>query len=195
MAQNSPEDPLEVAEEVLVLRCQLGDRPAFAALLTRWLTPLHRYLWSVCGTREGADELAQEVWLRVLRGLPALREAARFRAWLFGIAHRVLATARVGHPLAAPAEATAEGADIPMDAEWREDPAAAARLDAQALAHGLSHLPLSEREVVTLFYLEGMPLTEVAQALAIPIGTVKSRLFRARSALRALLAPASELMS
>lgn len=195
MAQNSPVSLLEPAEEALVIRCQLGDRQAFAALLTRWLTPLHRFLWSVCGSRDGADELAQEVWLRVLRGLPTLRDAARFRAWLFGIAHRVLADVHSARHLSPDAAEDAAAAELRTDSEWQQDPAAAGRLDAQALAHGLSHLLLQEREVLTLFYLEGMSLAEVATVLAIPIGTVKSRLFRARSAMRALLAPASESMS
>ena len=67
------------------------------------------------------------------------------------------------------------------------DPAATPRLDALALADGLSQLPAAEREVVTLFHLEGLPLTEVASVLAIPVGTVKSRLSRTTQQMRATL--------
>lgn len=187
-----PASPLDLTpgDEALVIRCQLGDRRAFADLLARWLQPAHRYLWDNCGSQEGADELAQDVWLRVLRGLPALRDAARFRSWLFGIAHRVLVDGRRTPP--------SERTESDEDAEPRPgdvddcDPAAARQLDAQALAHGLATLSGAEREVVTLFYLEGLSLAEVASVLAIPPGTVKSRLLRARQSLRCVLADPQE---
>jgi RNA polymerase sigma factor (sigma-70 family) len=77
-------------DEWLVLRCQLGEREAFDRLIARWHPLLWRYAVRLTNDSDTAADVVQEVWLRVLRGLPALRDAARFRAWLFGIARRVL---------------------------------------------------------------------------------------------------------
>ena len=77
-------------DEWLVLRCQLGEREAFDPLIAKWHPLLWRYSVRLTNDVDAAADVVQEVWLRVLRGLPALRDAARFRAWLFGIARRVL---------------------------------------------------------------------------------------------------------
>ncbi len=171
----------EQADELLVVRCQLGERAAFDELIRRWLGPLRRYLLRVTGDADSADELAQDIWLRVLHGFGRLRESAKFRSWLFGIAHRTLIDRlrlRYANQIDANTEfAEIAGADIGSD-----------RTDAlRELERGLKLLPVAEREVLTLFYLEELALSEVGVVLAVPIGTVKSRLFRARNLLRQLL--------
>jgi len=165
-------------DALLAVRCQLGERDAFDELIRRWAEPLRRYVRRVAGDAGAADELVQDIWLGVLQGIRRLQDPARFRAWLFGIAHRRLMD-RLRERYAAPdsagesAEETAAGLPDPdRDLEARE------------LERGLQRLPAFEREVLSLFYLEELSLAEVAQALAIPVGTVKSRLFRARKLLR-----------
>ncbi len=168
----------ERADALLVLRCQLGERQAFDALIHRWSAPLHHYALKLCNDSDLAHDLTQEVWLRVLQGLSRLRDATRFRPWLFGIAHRVFMD-RLRSRYAMPVEAGQDLAQIPAagDEPESED------LE-RMLKLGLGSLPLVEREVLTLFYLEELPLAEIASALEIPVGTVKSRLFRARTMLR-----------
>ena len=75
-------------DELLVVRCQLGERPAFDDLIDRWHAPLWKYARRLTGSDDAAQEVAQDVWLRVLRGIHRLRDGARLRAWLFGIARR-----------------------------------------------------------------------------------------------------------
>ena len=167
----------ERADALLVLRCQLGERQAFDALIQRWSAPLHRYALKLGNDSDLAHDLTQEVWLRVLQNLSRLRDVSRFRPWLFGIAHRVFMD-RLRSRYATPVDAGYDIEQVPAgDGREGED------LE-QALALGLVSLPLVEREVLTLFYLEGLPLAEIASVLEIPIGTVKSRLFRARTLLR-----------
>ena len=125
-----------------------------------------------------ADELVQDIWLRVLQGIGCLQEPAKLRAWLFGIAHRRVMD-RLREQYAAPvtdgADPDALAAD-PIDLDLA--------FDIRDVERGLQLLPALEREVLSLFYLDELPLAEVAQVLAVPTGTVKSRLFRARKLLR-----------
>lgn len=165
-------------DTLLVVRCQLGERAAFDALISRWTLPLHRYAFKLAQDRDVADDLVQDVWLRVLRGLGRLREPERFRPWLFGIAHRTFADRlRIQYRL-------------PIDPHTALDtlPAldgGALQIDREQLVHdGLDALPVIEREVLTLFYLEELQLTEIAVVLDVPLGTVKSRLHRARQLFR-----------
>jgi len=167
---------LSLDDQLLVVRCQLGERAAFDALVRRWAGPLHRYARRLADDADLARDLTQDVWLRALQGLSRLRDATQFRAWLFGIAHRV-AMDRLRSRYAMPLDTTDALDGLAAEADGDDS-------DIVHLANGLSLLPLAEREVLTLFYLEELPLTEIASALSIPLGTVKSRLFRARHLLR-----------
>ncbi|SDX96398.1 RNA polymerase sigma-70 factor, ECF subfamily [Amycolatopsis xylanica] len=162
-------------EALLVVRCQLGERDALAELVRRWHTPLWNYLRRMVNTAELADDLTQETWVAVLRGLPRLKEAERFAPWLFTIARRSLLN-RLREDYRVPPE--------PEPPVVAGDPV----LDRVELLAGLAGLPLLEREVLVLFHLHDLSLADCAAVLDVPAGTVKSRLFRARGMLRARLA-------
>jgi RNA polymerase sigma factor (sigma-70 family) len=165
-------------DELLAIRCQMGDRAAFDDLIERWQRPLWTYVRRLVGDDEAAGEVIQDVWVRVIRGVAGLRDPAKLRAWLFGIARRTLMD-RLREQYARPSEPDIDVNDIPADTSTDE-----AEEDLQALEDSLARLPIVEREVLTLFYLEELSLNEVAEALAVPVGTIKSRLFRARQMLR-----------
>lgn len=173
----------EYADELLVVRCQLGERAAFDALVERWAGSLRRYSLKLSNDPELADDLTQDIWLRVLQGLGRLRDAGQFRPWLFGIAHRTFMD-RLRIRYAMPVDAGVDLHELAAVEDAGPDP----DLE-RALATGMAALPVVEREVLTLFYFEELSLAEIASALAIPVGTVKSRLFRARSLLRASITP------
>ncbi|HET9862903.1 MAG TPA: RNA polymerase sigma factor [Steroidobacteraceae bacterium] len=173
---NTTRDPR--ADALLAIRCQLGERDAFDALIARWHEPLWRYLRTLASSSEVADDLSQDTWLRVLRSIAALRDASRLRPWLFGIARRVAMDRlrfRYAHPTADLAEiddmAAAE-ADIALES------------DLATLQSALDALPVSDRETLTLFYLRELTIEQIATLLQAPTGTIKSRLFRARELLR-----------
>jgi RNA polymerase sigma factor (sigma-70 family) len=175
-------DP-ERADQLLVIRCQLGERAAFDDLIRRWSGSLHRYALKLSNDPELANDLTQEVWLRVLQGLGKLRDAAQFRAWLFGIAHRTFMD-RLRTRYAIPVDT-----GVDLDALAAADAVGDDEDLERALAAGMASLPIVEREVLTLFYLEELSLADIAGALGIPVGTVKSRLFRARTLLRKHIVP------
>jgi RNA polymerase sigma-70 factor (ECF subfamily) len=162
-----------MTDELLVLRCRLGERAAFTELVHAWHGRVWRYARRMLDA-QSADDVTQDVWLAVIRGLPRLKEPARFAPWLFTIARRVVAD-RLRQEYAL-AEGTWEEqvADDPVDA----------LLDRAELVAGLSDLPVREREILVLFYLADLSVEDCAQVCAIPVGTVKSRLVRARRMLR-----------
>lgn len=166
------------ADELLAIRCQLGEREAFDALIARWHEPMWRYLRRLTNSDDAASDLTQETWLRVLRGIVSLREPAHLRAWLFGIARRVaMDRMRRQYTQSVDHEAVLEelpGSDEDMDLE----------ADLTALETGLDGLPWRERETLALFYLRELSVDQIATLLTVPPGTVKSRLFRARKLLR-----------
>ena len=168
-------------DEWLVVRCQLGERLAFDELIERWSEPIWKYVRRLTNTDDTADEIVQNVWLRVLRGITRLRDGSKLRAWLFGIARRALMD-RLREQYAAPdlSDIDVTGLPAPTDNAGSED----IETDLAAVQHELARLPMVEREVLTLFYLQELSLGEVAEVLGVPVGTVKSRLFRARRRLR-----------
>lgn len=169
------------ADELLAVRCQLGERAAFDALIARWHEPLWRYLRRLSGSDDTARDLAQDTWLRVFRGIAKLREPARVRPWLFGVARNVaMDRLRAQYAVGSPANVDLE--DLPAageDVNLEEELA--------TLESGLATLPIVERETLTLFYLRELSLEEISGLVEVPVGTVKSRLFRARQMLRRAL--------
>lgn len=173
-----PAGPESLADELLAVRCLLGEPAAFDELVDRWHVPLWRYLRRLSRDDGAAAEVLQDVWVRVLRALPALREPARLRAWLFGIARRA-AMDRFR-------ERYADAVSSPIDPETVAAPEedADVREAIEAMHDALTTLPWQEREALVLFYLDELSLAETADVLAVPVGTVKSRLFRARRSLK-----------
>ncbi len=166
------------ADELLAIRCQMGERAAFDALIARWHEPLWRYLRRLANSDDIAGDLAQDTWVRVLRGMGALREPAKLRPWLFGIARRVAMDRLRFQYVRRGAE------DVDLDDLPGDEPALELEADAAALDGALAALPVADREMLTLFYLRELSLAEIATMLSVPIGTVKSRLHRARQELR-----------
>lgn len=171
--------PETVRQELLVVRCQLGEREAFDELAERWHLPIWRYVRRLLGRDDEAEEVTQEVWLRILRGILALQEPERLPAWIFTIARRtVMDRLRVRY---------AQAPFVPIEEEpsarlGTEEPDLA-WMDEEVLERALLELSPMEREVLVLFHLRELTLREVAEVLGVPSGTVKSRLSRARLAL------------
>lgn len=170
-------------DELLVIRCQLGEPEAFDALVLRWHPPLARYIKGLLPGDHAADDVVQELWMGVLRGIPRLREPGALAPWLFSIARRAVMT-RLRQRYAASVEVAIASADDFGAEDILPD---SAEDDWTTLERHLDRLPVVEREVLVLFYLKEMSLQELSAVLAIPVGTVKSRLHRARRQLRALV--------
>jgi RNA polymerase sigma-70 factor (ECF subfamily) len=155
----------------------LADRDASIA---GWIPSLRRYALGLTGNREAADDLVQETMERAWRRLAFWRGEGELRAWLFSILHNAFVD-RVRADKRSPTQPLAEGDDLPARAT-QED-----LLHVRDLDRALAQVPPDQREVLLLVSVEQMSYAEVARALGIPIGTVMSRLSRARARLRAVL--------
>ncbi len=169
------------ALERLVIRCQLGDAQALDRLVLDWHPAVYRYSLSFVRAPGEADEVCQNVWLGVLRGLPGLREHASFAPWLFGVARRSAFDWMRARRRGLPEE------PWPADLDPREPDEGHSSFDRGALNAGMAHLAPLEREVILLHYFEELPIDQISAAIGAPAGTVKSRLHRARRKLRAQL--------
>ena len=172
-------DPAD--DELLAIRCQLGEPAAFDDLIARWHAPLWSFVRRLAGSDDSAQEIFQDVWVRVIRGIPQLRDGARLRAWLFGITRRTLMDHLRQEYARSPT------VDVDVDGLASEAPGVEDVENLEELERALVGLPIIEREVLTLFYLQELSLSEVADALKVPVGTVKSRLFRAKRLMRQAL--------
>lgn len=167
-------------DEYLVTAARAGDRKAFAALVLRWQAKLAAHACRLTGDPDLARDAAQDGWVEIARGLPALSDAQAFPAWAYRIVTRRCAksigAARRRRALAAALEAEppSPSAEIEID-----DQMATERLRA-----GIRALPADQRAAVALFYFEELSVAEAAVALDVPAGTVKTRLMHARRKLR-----------
>lgn len=164
----------------LAAAAQAGDRAALAQLAGRWQPRFLAHAWRLLGDADLARDVAQEAWIEILRGLGALDDAAAFPAWAMRIVTRRSAKAigrRQRHRATLEALAR-EPAPPPLgnDGERRADHA--------AVLAAIEDLPSGHRAALGLFYLEEMRVAEIAVALDVPTGTVKTRLMHARAMVR-----------
>jgi RNA polymerase sigma-70 factor (ECF subfamily) len=175
----------EPLDELTLRRAQRGDEPAWRALIERYRAPVHAVIWRLLAGRQRhrVEDLVQETFVRVLRALPEFDPAgpASLATWMLTIATR-LALNELRRP--EHAALTDEPAAALGD---RADAAAERKRLAAAIQHGVAQLPAPQRAVFVLREYHDLDYAEIADALEVDIGTVKSRLSRARGALRAHL--------
>lgn len=167
-------------ERLLVLRCQTGDATAFAELVERYQPRLHYFLRKLLGETHRAEDVLQDVWLDVFRSLARLKDAGAFPAWLYRIARdRAFREFRRPTPAYQPLDAV-DVADDSGDEDFSAE-------DAAAVHTALDRLPPEQREALLLRFLEGMRYEEIARVTGSPVGTVRSRLYYGKQALRRIL--------
>ena len=166
--------------QFLVLRCQAGDEDAFTTLFRRFGPRTLAYLRGLVG--DDADDVQQEVWLSVYRHLASLANPGAFRTWLFQTTrHRagdLLRRRKRGELVGADETGGTGGTDAMDDGEF----------DGIELETIAAQLPSGQREVLLLRYGNDLSYGEIALVTGCPVGTVKSRLFAAHRAVRAIIA-------
>ena len=179
----------QVLTELLVLRAQGGQRDAIGLLVRMWHERLLRHARRTTCAEDAALDVMQEAWLDICRGLYQLDDPARFGPWAYRIVtrrcagwvnkqqrRRLIEQAHIEQAQAnEPGERTSE-----VDAIARSDTADAVRA-------ALRRLPAEQQAILELRYVEGFGIEQIATALGIAAGTVKSRLFHARQHLRDVL--------
>lgn len=147
------------------------------------------YLYRLAGSTSAAEDLSQEVFLTALRKGSQIRDPEKVRAWLLAVARNAYLASRR-------ASQTLPTVELPEPAEIADDDAAGEHwaFDEERLQETLAELPDDYRVVVLMFYFEELSYREIAEHLRLPIGTVMSRLSRAKAQLRIKLAGATAVM-
>jgi RNA polymerase sigma factor (sigma-70 family) len=172
-----------ITDELLVKHCVEGsDRQSFRLLYRRYQDRVRQILYQMCDPI-GLDDLVQEVFLRAWKGLPKFRHSSQFSTWLYRIAWNVASDRRQTL-----AQDRSRLQTIAQNISTQHNDPDLMQLHYQDLVRkGLSSLSEEHRSVLVLHDLEELPQKEVAEILEIPVGTVKSRLFHARSGMRKFL--------
>jgi len=174
----------QIFDELLVLRCQGGDREAMKELIDRWHDRLRRIVGRLTEGHADGEDLTQIVWMTVVRKLGRLKDPATFPQWLYRIAtakcadwtRRRQRTRKMRETVNAELSTTLiePSGDLKQDRE-------------RMVQLALTRMEPEQKTIMTMFYLDEMSVASIAGALGIPVGTVKSRLFHARNELRTQL--------
>ena len=173
--------PETIYDEWLVLRAQDEDAEALRILTLRWHGRLVRHAIHLTGNRDAASDVAQESWLAIVKGLRKLNDPARFPAWAFRIVSNKSADwvrTRVRDRPDQPPKPPEPSRDASSQSQLEHHE------DIVQLRRALRELSAEHRAALSLHYLDGLSILEIAESLNIPPGTVKSRLHHARSRLR-----------
>jgi RNA polymerase sigma factor (sigma-70 family) len=175
-------DQKAIYQELLALRCRRGDSAALEELVRTWEKRLHYFIRQLVNHEQDAWDILQQTWLRVLRGIRSLKDPQCLTPWLYLIARN----AAFNH--ARLQAAYRAGLEEHPEVDWAVEDQEGFALDQAEQVHvAMQRLSLPHREVLTLFFLEDLAIAEIAEIVGAQPGTIKSRLFYARQALRRIL--------
>jgi RNA polymerase sigma-70 factor (ECF subfamily) len=183
----------------LVARCKKGERGAFDDLMRRYEKKVYNFAFRLCGNYDEANDVASETFVRVFNALGNFRGDSSFITWLFRITTNVYLDEKK-RQRARPAQSLEEIIELEETTVRRqiEDPSPTPseqvehheRVD--MLQNAINSLPDYQRMMIVMYHTENRSYEEIAEMLDLPIGTVKSRLNRARLSLREKLEPLRE---
>jgi RNA polymerase sigma-70 factor, ECF subfamily len=186
---DTPENPRQEAsinaasDEQLMLAFSSGSAEAFTELFARYKQPIFGFFRRRVLDRARAEELTQETFLAVVHAAPRYQARALFRTYLYAIGSKLLRSYR--------RKAAFRGAFLVRATRQCEPPVRNTTEEEVSLRQAIEKLDRTDREVLLLREFEELSYTEIAELLHLPLNTVRSRLFRARTALRELLASRS----
>lgn len=160
-----------------------GDIDAFESIVERWQGPLVNLAYRYCRNRGEAEEMAQEAFMKIFKGLGKWRQDSRFSTWLYAVASNHYRSAmRRRRPVWADMETVEQlvpGGDRSQEADQTSQ--------AEAIRRAVASLPPKYRDVTVLYYFQDEDLAETSRIMSLPPGTVKARLHRARKMLETKL--------
>ena len=183
-----------VTEQELVSAAKAGDQQAFEQLVQDNQNRIYSLAVRLAGDREEAFDLAQEAFVKAWQGLPAFQGESSFATWIYRLATNVcidyLRKQKRRRQVESEVSLDDEELSWTEPADWSQDPHRQLERSEQgrALARGLEALPEQQRQILVLRELSGLSYQEIAEKLNLDLGTVKSRIARARMALRKILA-------
>ncbi|HVA33316.1 MAG TPA: sigma-70 family RNA polymerase sigma factor [Candidatus Baltobacteraceae bacterium] len=176
----------EIADGDLVAMTLRGNPDAFATLVGRYDRAVYHLAYRTLHDVEEARDATQEAFFKAFRSLRTFKPGAKFSTWIFAIAYHACCD-RLNRRKRYSNDELPDRADAAPGPEQQ----AIALDEAQRLRAAIEALPEKYRAVITLYHLQGRQYEEIAEVLGLPMGTVKTHLFRAKEALRKLLTPAS----
>ncbi len=187
------------ADAVLVLRCQANDIEAFDEIVTLYKDGIYNYIWRMVSSREDAEDLAQDVFVRAYGAIKTFRRESNLRTWLYRIATNLCVDKYRRRGLE-------KQLFVPIEQSRKDDDGHSQTLDLPDVSNepqriyenaelqmeiqrALMNMPDKLRSALLLFDFEGLSYEEIAETVNCPVGTVKSRIFNARVQLRDMLRP------
>ena len=192
--------PEKLSNYDLILRCQAAGQPeksAFVELLRRYQSHVDRLLYHLAPDWQDRADLSQEVWIRVYRNVGRLKDPKKFKGWLSRITTNLFydelrKRKRVRRPLSLDNKFKTQDGEISWDVP-SDDPSPDDDLATQEfyehLKGAIAQLPEAFRTTIVLREIEGLPYEEIAEMTGVSLGTVKSRIARARAKLQEMLKP------
>ena len=176
----------------LVERCRANDETAFNEVVTRYKAKVYNYIYRMTGSSDDAEDLTQEVFIRMYTSIDSFRSQSSLNTWLFRIASNLCVdrfrrgkNRTAAYSLDEPVlGGETEGRHEVPDTTYEPHRLLENVEMAEQIQHALAQLPEKLRATLILHDVEGMPYEEIAQVVGCPLGTVKSRLFNARMQLR-----------
>jgi len=179
----APINPAEHVDDQALVAAALGGRPAaFGTLVERYDRAIYHLAYRTLRDQEEARDVAQEAFFKAYRSLRTFKPGAKFSTWIFSITYHACCD-RLARRKRYSNEELPERADQAAGPEAE----AIASDEARRLRAAIEALPEKYRTVITLYHLQGRQYDEIAQVLGMPMGTVKTHLFRAKEQLRRLL--------
>jgi RNA polymerase sigma-70 factor (ECF subfamily) len=172
------------SDQALVDRARQGDQESIRLLVEKYERRVIGLAWGLLGSRQDAEDVAQEAFLRAFRGIGAFRGQSSFRTWLFQIA---INAARTYRRTREGRHEDARGGAMDFDATPAAGSLERAVIARDRVRRALATLPAELREAVVLRDVNGLDYREIAEALDVPMGTVESRIFRGRARLKQAL--------
>jgi len=177
-----------ISNAILVLKCQRRDEKAFREIVNRWEPRLYYYLRRIVENENDVWDILQETWLAVFQNIRKLQEPLKFSTWLYKIGHnKAVNLLRKENRYIQMKEEQAK--------DYRENDNSVINVKERTeIVHKmLDKLKLAHSEVLTLYFLEGFSISEMAQIIGISEGTAKSRLYYAKNKLYEVLKGANDV--
>ena len=172
----------QIYDELLVVKCQQGDKEAFNELVGRWQQRLWHYAFKVTGSEPAAWDILQETWFAIIKGIRKLNDAAVFPRWAFRIVNNKCIDWLRKNQLQ-------ERLNIQLETHIQNQPYHEQYSDGktESLQAAVEQLPPERRALLELRYHQGFDIIQIAEITGLPEGTIKSRLHRTLDKLRQIV--------
>jgi len=179
MTAKSPE---QIYDELLVLKSQQGSKDAFSELVAKWQKRLWHYALQITRSESAAWDVVQETWVAIIKGLSKLQDVTLFSCWTFSILNNKCADWVRKQQLQSQLNSR-----LATQTQNYSDKEQGGNEKTESLETAIERLPTDQRALLSLRYQQDFDISEIAEILAIPEGTVKSRLHRTLAELREIM--------